>query len=168
MSNMSDILPSVAMQQGIIDASLNAQTLQNFITGTDIFPSTKSQLKLIHTGVYTMVYAWTMYLYLHGMHHVFQAPLLSDLYFSASLKSRSQRVVISAISILYALYISNWIIQWYLTDQSMIANGETRELVFMSIFLPSPSLFAFYTFLFYSGFAISDGLLASLFNLLNN
>lgn len=84
--------------------------------------------------------------------------------FTVSRESRrTEKVVVTAITTIYVLYILDWIIQCYWRHQSMVANGGTWESIFVTWVLvgPPPALFAFDDFVYFSGFAVSDALLVS-------
>ncbi|PPQ88319.1 hypothetical protein CVT25_012438 [Psilocybe cyanescens] len=72
----------------------------------------------------------------------------------------SRRVVLSAISALHLLSLSQFIVQWYSIDLDVVINGDTRETIFISNVEGGPPwVWVFVDFLTYSSFVVSDGLL---------
>ncbi|PPQ85447.1 hypothetical protein CVT25_006284 [Psilocybe cyanescens] len=72
----------------------------------------------------------------------------------------NRRVVLSAISALYLLCLSEFIMQWHSIDLDVVVNGDTRETIFVSTMEGGPPwAWVFSVFLFYSSFVVSDGLL---------
>ncbi|PPQ88151.1 hypothetical protein CVT25_005117 [Psilocybe cyanescens] len=72
----------------------------------------------------------------------------------------NRRVVLSAISALYLLCLSQFIEQWYSIDLDIVINGDTRETTFISTVEGGPTwVWVFADFLTYSSFVVSDGLL---------
>ncbi|PPQ79586.1 hypothetical protein CVT25_003467 [Psilocybe cyanescens] len=116
----------VDVEKDIIGANLNSSMLLNFLM-----------------GVYTMVYAGTMYLYL-----------------SKKAGSSISRTVLSAISVLYLLCVSEFVIQWFFLDLTIVDNGDTRESIFFQTLGGSPDwIILLSDFQFYSALMVSDGLL---------
>ncbi|KDR81202.1 hypothetical protein GALMADRAFT_136239 [Galerina marginata CBS 339.88] len=89
--------PTTSIQRSIIGSALNSTIMFTFLM-----------------GIYTMVYFFTVYLYL-------------------TRRQSKQRLVIAAISTLYALSILQLSLQWYLLQWSFATNGATREVIFASL-----------------------------------
>ncbi|PPQ85449.1 hypothetical protein CVT25_006286 [Psilocybe cyanescens] len=90
-----------------------------------------------------MVYAGTMYLYM-----------------SKKPASVNRRIVLSAISTLHLLCLSQFILEWYSIDMNVVVNGDTRETIFVSTMEGGPPwAWVFSVFLTYSSIVVSDGLL---------
>jgi len=67
-------------------------------------------------GIYTMVYFGTLYIYL------------------TTKRATQRRIVVTAMTMLYMLGISQFGIQWYVCWWNFAGNGDTRETVFVSLF----------------------------------
>lgn len=68
-------------------------------------------------------------------------------------------IVLSAISALYLLCFTDYLIQWYFIDLTLVANGETRKSIFLAIMEPPQWIWVLTDILVYSSFIVSDGLL---------
>ncbi|PPQ94166.1 hypothetical protein CVT25_003751 [Psilocybe cyanescens] len=71
--------------------------------------------KLMSSGIYTMVYGGTMYIYL-----------------SKKPANSNHCIVHTAISMLYFLCFLNFIMDWYYINWTIVTNGNTRESMFLA------------------------------------
>ncbi|KDR71435.1 hypothetical protein GALMADRAFT_143712 [Galerina marginata CBS 339.88] len=94
---MSDNLPSAAIQQFDISCSLNSIVMLALLT-----------------GIFTMVYIGTMYLYLNG-------------------KGSRQRMVIATTTALTFLGIFQLGLQWYYLKRAVVTNGTIRNDIFVAL-----------------------------------
>jgi len=67
-------------------------------------------------GIYTMVYFGTLYIH------------------STIGRAAQRRIVVTTMTVLYVLSISQFGIQWYVCCWNFTGNGDTRETVFVSLF----------------------------------
>ncbi|KAH9481732.1 hypothetical protein JR316_0006259 [Psilocybe cubensis] len=94
-------------------------------------------------GIYTVVYAGTMYLCL-----------------SKSARSKSRRLVIFVISGLYLSCLGISVLQWSSLHHSIVTQGETRESAYLSVIGSGPMWsYVLLNMLFYGLFVMADGLL---------
>ncbi|KAH9477697.1 hypothetical protein JR316_0009923 [Psilocybe cubensis] len=95
------------------------------------------------TGFYSVVYLGTMYLYISRMP-----------------TSQGKIVILSAISLLYALCLVQQAIQWYYINLILIFNGDTRLDIFFAVLeRGSVAVYAVFQFSFCFIFVVSDALL---------
>ncbi|PPQ88043.1 hypothetical protein CVT25_000870 [Psilocybe cyanescens] len=95
------------------------------------------------SGIYSMVYGGTMYIYL-----------------SKKPANLNRRIVLSAISVLYFLCFLEFIIDWYYINWTIVTNGNTRESIFWgTVGYGLEWIWVLNDFLQNSLLIISDGLL---------
>lgn len=90
-------------------------------------------------GIYTMVYFGTLYIYCKSFF------LLARMWsweivnakFTDSRKVSQSRIVISAITLLFALTIGQLGLQWYFVKWIFINNGASRETSYISTSYPT-------------------------------
>ncbi|PPQ80731.1 hypothetical protein CVT25_001851 [Psilocybe cyanescens] len=126
MSVPVEDLPSLSRQISTISANLNSSMALNFLM-----------------GIYTMVYAGTMYLYLSrkGAH-------------------AHRRVVISAITVLYLISFFIFVLEWFFLEFSFVTNGDSRVTIFVASVEGGPFwAFVILEILTFALFVISDALL---------
>ncbi|PPQ80734.1 hypothetical protein CVT25_001854 [Psilocybe cyanescens] len=151
MSTTPPILP-ISLQESIVSDNLNCTILLSFLM-----------------GLYTMVYAGTMYLY--RMSSCIQIVAVNADRAAVSQKATNSNhyVVLPTISMLYLLSMSTFIIQWYTLDWAVVINGDTRLSMFLSTLAGGPAwTFVVTDVLFYSVIIVSDGLLVSYISVGNN
>ncbi|PPQ72177.1 LOW QUALITY PROTEIN: hypothetical protein CVT25_008818 [Psilocybe cyanescens] len=132
----TDIPIPVNVQDGIIRANLNSSMLLNVLMAL--------QAHVHWSGIYSLVYAGTMYLYV--------SKKISH--------SPNHRIVLSAMSLLYLLCFSEFVVQWYFLNWAIVSNGDTRESIFLETVGGGPPwIFVLDDFLFFAALIVSDGLL---------
>ncbi|PPQ79792.1 hypothetical protein CVT25_003146 [Psilocybe cyanescens] len=94
-------------------------------------------------GLYTSVYAGTMYLYI-----------------SKKPSNPNRHIIVTTTSILYLLCIGLFSIEWYYIDYAVVFNGDTRASILHTTLEGGPeSIFVIYEFFFFLLFIVSDGIL---------
>ncbi|KDR79663.1 hypothetical protein GALMADRAFT_137452 [Galerina marginata CBS 339.88] len=120
---MSTSLPSAAIQQSFIGASLNSTVMGTFLM-----------------GIYTMFYFGTVYLYRKSSSiNVFKIPTKRAMLVNRS-RSR-QRMVLATITALYLDAVFQIGLQWHALTRAFVANGTTQGDIFVAL-LVNPVWFA--------------------------